>query len=106
MLTVPTVPHPVFHQTVRTRLGLLLYVGEQSFSQLKAALSMTDGNLDAHLRKLASAGFLHSEMRLKQRPHTVYCLSSSGREAFQEYIEFLGAINAIAVSADAEAKAP
>ncbi len=102
MQLVPPVPNPIFHQPMRTRLGLLLYVGEPSFSQLKASLSITDGNLDAHLKKLGAAGYLHSRMRLEGRPHTVYCLSESGAAAFREYIDFLGAICAIATAPSAD----
>ena len=78
---------PVFHQTVRTRLAVLLSVEPHSFSQLKSSLGITDGNLDAHLRKLSSAGFLHSRMVLEGRPHTIYQLSKSGKEAFRHYVE-------------------
>lgn len=82
----------IFHQQVRTRLCLLLYVGELSFSQLKTSLSITDGNLDAHLKKLGAVGYLHSRMVVEGRPHTVYCLSESGALAFREYLDCLEAI--------------
>lgn len=88
----------IFHQPVRTRLCLLLNLGEPSFSELKTLLSITDGNLDAHLKKLGAAGYLHSRMVLKGRPHTVYCLSQSGAAAFAEYIASLGAICATAAA--------
>ncbi len=78
-----------FHQPVRTRLAALLYQEPKSFSQLKAELEITDGNLDAHLRKLSGAGYLHSEMVVEGRPHTVYELSASGTAAFKLYIEAL-----------------
>ncbi|MDH3241542.1 MAG: transcriptional regulator, partial [Alphaproteobacteria bacterium] len=48
-------------------------------SQLRAELGITDGNLDAHLRKFATAGYLHSEMITEGRPHTIYRLSPSVR---------------------------
>lgn len=80
---------PIFHQTVRTRLALALYSGEPSFSQLKERLAITDGNLDAHLRKLSAVGFLHSRMVLEGRPHTIYKLSQSGTAAFERYLEDL-----------------
>ncbi|WP_306121079.1 transcriptional regulator [Roseovarius sp. MMSF_3359] len=80
---------PMFHQQVRTRIAMLLYVGEPSFSQLKSSLAITDGNLDAHLRKLSSAGYLHSRMVLDARPHTVYQLSESGLHAFETYLDAL-----------------
>ena len=82
----------IFHQQVRTRLAMLLYVDEASFSQLKTELSITDGNLDAHLKKLSSAGFLHSRMVLEGRPHTVYQLSETGVEAFEAYLKSLRTI--------------
>ncbi|MEO1531500.1 MAG: transcriptional regulator [Pseudomonadota bacterium] len=62
------VPGPIFHQSVRTRLALLLYTGEPSFTALKVALTITDGNLDAHLRKLGAAGYVHSRMVRDGRP--------------------------------------
>ena len=92
----PPIPDPIFHQSVRTRLALLLFTHEPSFAQLKAALSITDGNLDAHLKKLSAAGYLHSRMVLEGRPHTVYQLSESGAEAFGLYLESLRRICAAA----------
>jgi predicted ArsR family transcriptional regulator len=78
---------PIFHQVVRTRLAVLLASEARSFAQLKSALDVTDGNLDAHLRKLSAAGYLHSRMVTKGRPHTIYELSPSGRNAFETYRE-------------------
>lgn len=84
-------PHldPVFHQPTRTRLAVLLAIDAHSFSQLKSTLAVTDGNLDAHLRKLSAAGYLHSRMVLDGRPHTIYRLSTSGAKAFKHYMESL-----------------
>ena len=79
----------MFHQAVRTRLAALLYRDASSFSELKAALAITDGNLDAHLRKLSAAGYLHSEMKVEGRPRTVYSLSASGMDAFEDYLDAL-----------------
>ena len=80
---------PVFHQPVRTRLAVLLSQGARSFSQLKSELQITDGNLDAHLRKLSAAGYLHSEMVYDGRPRTDYSLSGSGSKAFAGYLRDL-----------------
>ncbi len=91
---------PTFHQTVRTRLATLLNHKERSFSQLKSDLSITDGNLDAHLRKLGAAGYLHSQMVLDGRPHTIYQLSESGSAAFELYLNVLRCL--IDVSAQAK----
>ncbi len=81
---------PVLHQTVRTRLAVLLALGPRSFSDLKAGLAVTDGNLDAHLRKLARAGYLQSWMVVEGRPRTLYELSDSGKEAFRRYVAAMG----------------
>ncbi|RED45106.1 winged helix DNA-binding protein [Aestuariispira insulae] len=58
---------------------------EISFTDLKNRLGVTDGNLDAHLKKFAAAGFLHSQTVLKGRSNTVYHLSPSGMKAFESY---------------------
>src|SRR5262245_45997800 len=84
--------NPVFHQTLRTRIAALLSVRAYSFSELKSALGVTDGNLDAHLRKLSSAGYLHSRIVLTERPKTIYDLSPSGKRAFADYLVALKAI--------------
>ena len=76
---------PIFHQPVRTRLAALLRRGEQSFAELKAALKITDGNLDAHMKKLTAAGYIHSRFVIKGRPQTRYMLSPSGIAAFENY---------------------
>jgi DNA-binding MarR family transcriptional regulator len=82
----PPALDPVFHQIIRTCLGGLLNAGACSFTELKKRLGVTDGNLDAHLRKLSAAGYLHSRMVLKDRPHTIYSLSPSGKRAFAAYV--------------------
>jgi predicted transcriptional regulator len=88
----PPLLDPIFHQTVRTRLGSLLDAGACSFAELKTRLGVTDGNLDAHLRKLSAAGYLHSRMVIKDRVQTNYSLSPSGKRAFAAYVSDLSAI--------------
>jgi len=88
----PPALDPVFHQVVRTRIGVLLHANACSFRELKNRLRVTDGNLDAHLRKLSAAGYLHSRMVLKDRPQTIYSLSPSGKRAFAAYLTTLRAI--------------
>jgi len=84
--------NPVFHQIVRTHLAGLLNAGPCSFTELKSRLRLTDGNLDAHLRKLSAAGYLHSRMVVKDRPQTMYSFSPSGKRAFAAYVLGLRAI--------------
>ncbi|WP_420547735.1 transcriptional regulator [Curvivirga sp.] len=77
---------PIFHQPVRTRIAISLVMEPRSFKQLKALLNITDGNLDAHLKKLSNEGYLHSQMITDDgRPYTLYQLSDSGRRAFNDY---------------------
>ena len=91
-------PQPNSPLVRKNGLSLLLFIGEPSFSQLKVSLSITDGNLDAHLKRLSAAGYVHSRIMLERRPHTVYCLSEREASAFHKYIDALGAICTIAMS--------
>lgn len=91
--------NPLFHQPVRTRIAALLCHEARTFSELKALLQVTDGNLDAHLRKLGAAGYLHSRMVTGEaRPQTRYQLSETGYEAFAQYMENVAALFSIAAS--------
>ena len=79
------------HQPVRTRIAAFLITrGEATFTEIKKELEITDGNLDAHLRKLITAGYIQSEKRSGQgRPQTFFSLSDSGITAFENYLEIL-----------------
>lgn len=92
-MTNPDTPKldPVLHQPVRTRIAAYLSArGETAFSELKQALHVTDGNLEAHMKKLVAGGYVTTR-RLEGdgRPQTLYQLSPGGREALQEYIAAL-----------------
>jgi DNA-binding HxlR family transcriptional regulator len=97
MIDLPNLD-PVLHQTVRTRIAVLLSQGPVSFSRLKTALQITDGNLDAHLRKFSAAGYLHSAMVLEGRPRTDYSLSASGAKALSSYLHDLNRLIEAAAS--------
>ncbi len=82
----------VLHQPVRTRIAAFLAArGEATFKELKKELDITDGNLDAHLKKLLASDYLVSTKQpaTKGRPQTLFRLTPAGREAFEEYIETL-----------------
>lgn len=50
---------PLLHQPLRTQLvAFLAGAGEQTFSELKRQLGVSDGNLDAHLKKLLAADYV------------------------------------------------
>jgi len=82
---------PLLHQPVRTRLvAYLASRGETTFTDLKKTLGVTDGNLEAHIKKLTAADYLLVEKRQgKGRPQTLYILSDIGMSAFRDYIDTL-----------------
>jgi predicted ArsR family transcriptional regulator len=82
---------PLFHQPARTRIAAFLAARERaSFSELKRSTGLTDGNLDAHLKKLVEAGYVAaSDIPGEGRPQTAFALTSVGRRTFVEYVEAL-----------------
>lgn len=82
---------PVLHQPVRTRLVAYLATrGEATFTELKQALDTTDGNLDAHVKKLVAANYLKPRKESGEvRAQTTYRLTAAGRNAFQQYVDGL-----------------
>ncbi len=81
----------VIHERVRLAMvAALAATPEMSFSELKAALAVTDGNLSAHARALEDAGYIAvSKTFRERRPHTALRLTPRGREAFGRYLEAL-----------------
>ena len=82
---------PVIHERVRLAIVSTLAVApEMSFNEIKADLSLTDGNLSAHARTLELAGYLKIEKSFQgRRPRTTLRLTAKGREAFRRYITTL-----------------
>jgi DNA-binding transcriptional ArsR family regulator len=80
----------------RMRLGIVSALAasdDMSFTDLKAALSATDGNLGVHARKLEDAGYVSCEKTFSGRtPRTGYSLTASGRRALQKYLDHMDAI--------------
>jgi len=80
----------------RMRLGIvsaLAATDDLSFSDLKAVLSATDGNLSVHARKLEDAGYLACSKSFEGRtPRTGFSLTAAGRRAFEKYLDHMDAI--------------
>jgi DNA-binding transcriptional ArsR family regulator len=78
------------------RLGIasaLAAGGEMSFTDLRAALNATDGNLSVHARKLEDAGYVSCEKSFEGRtPRTAFKLTASGRRALEKYLDHMDAI--------------
>jgi len=81
----------VIHERVRLAIVSALAVApEMSFNELKAVLSLTDGNLSAHSRTLEKAGYIGIHKTFQgRRPLTTMRLTRKGRQAFQRYLETL-----------------
>ena len=85
---------PVIHERVRLSIvSTLAMVQDMSFKELKERLSLSDGNLSAHARKLEEAGYIEVEKSFKgRRPHTAMRLTKKGRNAYQKYLALLKSI--------------
>jgi DNA-binding MarR family transcriptional regulator len=85
---------PVIHERVRLSIvSTLAMVQDMSFRELKERLSLSDGNLSAHARKLEDAGYIEIEKSFKgRRPHTAMRLTKEGRNAYQKYLALLKSI--------------
>ncbi len=83
----------VLHQPLRTRIVAYLSTrGEATFTELKQLLDVTDGNLEAHIKKLRVAEYVvtrKEKEKGKGRPQTFYCLTASGKNAFKRYVNQL-----------------
>ena len=80
----------------RLRLGIVsaLAVNERlTFSDLKALLQTTDGNLSVHARKLEEAHYVAVDKSFAGRvPRTEYRLTAAGRRALEKYLAHMEAL--------------
>ena len=81
----------VIHEKGRLAIMSMLAASpELSFTELRDALSMTDGNLTSHMRTLQEAGFVAlSKSFQDNRPLTTCSLTAAGKKAFANYIDLL-----------------
>lgn len=81
---------PIVHEPKRLAIMAVLIAGPTTFSNLKKAVNLTDGNLDAHLRRLEDAGFAEREVRknplVRRQRETLYRVTRKGRRAFDSYL--------------------
>ena len=80
----------------RIRLGIVSALAANSsltFNDLKRLLKTTDGNLSVHARKLEEAKYIGCTKSFEGRvPRTEYALTSSGRRAFEKYLDHMEAL--------------
>ncbi len=90
----PVALDPIIH--VRVRLGIVsaLAVEESlTFRELKERLETSDGNLSVHARRLEEAGYVEIRKSFAGRiPRTDYCLTETGRQALQRYLDHMEAL--------------
>jgi DNA-binding transcriptional ArsR family regulator len=82
---------PAIHTKARLAIMSVLAANESlSFTELRDGLQLTDGNLAAHLRALASAGLVSlRKIGNPNKPTTTVSLSAVGRTAFKRYLDGL-----------------
>ena len=81
----------VIHEKGRLAIMSMLAASpELSFTELRDALAMTDGNLTTHIRALQEAGYVAVAKSFQNnRPLTTCSLTAPGRKTFAEYINQL-----------------
>jgi DNA-binding MarR family transcriptional regulator len=77
----------------RLRLGILSALAAEkslTFSELKALLGPTDGNLSVHARKLEDANYITCEKGFEGRvPRSEYRITPAGRKALEKYLDHM-----------------
>jgi DNA-binding PadR family transcriptional regulator len=78
------------------RLGIVVALAQaerRTFTELRASLAATDGNLNASLQKLEQAGYVAAAKKTGGRvPVTEYQLTRAGQKALAGYLEQLETI--------------
>lgn len=84
----------VIHEKGRLAIMSMLAASpELSFTELREALRMTDGNLTTHIRTLQESGYVSVTKSFQNnRPLTTCALTAAGKKAFMEYINLLETI--------------
>lgn len=84
----------LIHERVRLAIVSALAVNASlSFTELKGLLSITDGNLSVHARKLEDGGLLQCTKSFDGRvPKSEYRLTARGRKALEKYLDHMEAL--------------
>jgi DNA-binding MarR family transcriptional regulator len=81
----------VIHEKGRLAIMSMLAASpELSFTEMRDALNMTDGNINTHIRTLQESGYISvAKSYQNNRPLTTCSLTAAGRKAFAEYVNLL-----------------
>ena len=84
----------LIHERKRLAIVSALAVHDAlSFTELKAAVGTSDGNLSVHARKLEDAGYIDCRKGFSGRvPRTEFRLTAAGRRALAAYLDHMEAL--------------
>ena len=85
---------PLIHERLRLGIVSALAVNASlTFTDLRAMLGTTDGNLSVHARKLEDAEYISCIKSFEGRtPRTEYRLTAAGRRALERYLDHMEAL--------------
>ena len=84
----------IIHEKTRLAMISALAVNPTlTFTELKAILKTSDGNVSVHARKLEEASYISCRKSFAGRvPRTEYSLTSAGRRALERYLNHMEAL--------------
>lgn len=93
-VTGPLALDRVIHERIRLAIVSTLAVHAMlTFTELRAVLETSDGNLSVHARKLEDAGYVSCKKSFDGRiPRTEYRITAAGRRALEEYLSHMEAL--------------
>lgn len=91
---IPIALDRLIHERLRLAIVSALAVHETlTFTELKALLDTSDGNVSVHARKLEDAGYIACTKAFDGRvPRTEYTLTAEGRAALERYLAHMEAL--------------
>lgn len=92
--TSPLALDKVIHGPLRLGIvAALASADHRTFTELRAALGATDGNLNASLQRLERAGYVSATRNLEGRvARSEYRLTRAGQKALAQYLQQIEAI--------------
>ncbi len=66
---------------------LMIHPGGRTFTELRGAVSLTDGTLSVHLSKLEAGGMVEIRKEFEgKKPRTLVRMTAAGRDRFAAYV--------------------
>ena len=79
----------IIHQPVRTKIiAYLVNNGASDYSTIKKELTLTDGHMSTHMKKLIEAEYVSfSKTFENNKPKTSYKITRKGKNRFMTYLD-------------------